>query len=90
MSRIQGVHVNTISSGLIVGPNGSAELVTVNVNNGVPGAVLSIYDGTSTGGDLKLMLDASSKSSHGYLIYCNKGIFYDLAGGNADITIGYS
>jgi len=88
--KIRHKHVNSVSSGLIVGANGSCELWTVNINNGASGAVLTIYDGISTAGDVVAMIDASSKSSHSYLAYCNKGLFFDLATANADVTICYS
>lgn len=69
--------------------NGAAILWTVNVNTGAPSATFTVYDGTSASGDVVAIIDASTKSSHAYMRLCHQGIFCVLAGGNADVTVGY-
>jgi len=73
----------------VAGVNGDAELWSVNINTGAASAVLKIYNNTSAvAADLIATIDASSPGSLWYGIYCPKGIFAVLSGGNADVTIG--
>jgi hypothetical protein len=73
----------------VVAPGGPAALWTVNVNTGAAGAILKIYDGTSSAGTLVATIDASTKSSQCFGVRCPNGIFADLSVGTADCTIGY-
>jgi hypothetical protein len=82
-SRISSITNKIVTSG-------SAVLWTVNVNTGAASGVLKIYNGTSLGGTLIAVIDATSKSSHCYGILCPSGIFIDLTGGAADCTVGYA
>ena len=81
----------TSVTGINVAPaNGNAVLHTVNINTGAVSARLDIYDGTSTGGNLKASIDATSKSSHYFGFVCPNGIYANLVGGAADVSIGYT
>lgn len=82
-------HVSTISSGLIAPTSSGAVLWNVNVNTGSAGALLKIYDGTSTSGTLVASIDCSQIATLWYAVYCPSGIFFDLSVGAADVTIGY-
>lgn len=68
---------------------GSAILWTVNVNTGAPSATVTVYDGEDANGNIVAIIDATTKSSHAYMRKCNAGIYVVLAGGNADVTVGY-
>ena len=78
---------STVASGRVSGPG---TLWTVNVNTGATSAVLTIYNSDAASGTPVAVIDASSPSSRAYGVYCSNGIFVDLSGGNADVTIGYS
>lgn len=82
--------IATTSTGIIASANSNTELWSVNINTGATSAVFKLYDGTSASGTLIATIDASTKSSHAYGVLCNGGIFFDLSGGNADITVGYA
>lgn len=77
-------------TGIIANQNSNTELWSVNVNTGAASAVFKIYDGTSASGTLVATIDASTKSSHAYGVICNGGVYYDLSGGNADVTVGFA
>lgn len=79
--------VSTVTSLKVSGPG---MLGTVNVNTGATSAVLTIYDAESASGSPVAVIDASAPISRGYFIYCHNGIFVDLSGGNADVTIGHT
>lgn len=81
-----GHHLSAAGSFTLTGPT---TLWTVNVNTGAPSATLTIYNNTSATGDVKAVIDASTKSSHAYGIFSHIGLHVVLAGGNADVTIGY-
>lgn len=70
--------------------NGNSVLWTVNICTGATSARLDIYDGTSTSGLLRASIDATTKSSHCFGIVCNRGIYANLVGGAADVTLGYT
>lgn len=74
----------------VIARAGGTTIWTVNVNTGASGAILTIYNGTSASGDLVATVDASAVVSLAYGVYCPEGIFIELAGGAADITIGYA
>jgi hypothetical protein len=80
---------STNATGIIANTRGNAILWTVNVNKGVAGSTLKIYDGVSSSGTLVAEVDASTKSSHGYGVHCQQGIYFELTG-NAQATIGYA
>lgn len=82
-------HANTVSSGRVAEAGGGAVLWNVNINTGASGAVLNIYDGTSTSGILVASIDCSQIATVWYAVYCPNGIFYDLTVAAADVTIGY-
>lgn len=82
--------IRTVSTLVVAQADGAAILWTVNVNTGAAGAILKIYDGTSSSGTLIATIDASTKSSHAFGVMCNKGIFVDLSVGTADCTIGFA
>lgn len=87
---IRAKHVAAISSGQVVGGvNAWPTLWSVNVNTAAGSAVLKIYNGTSAAGELIASIDASGKGSYVYGVGLKDGIFYDLSGGNADVTIGF-
>lgn len=79
----------TSVAGLLVAPAGGSVLESVNINTGAVSARLDLYDGTSTSGALKASIDATSKSSQYFGIVCRNGIYANLVGGAADVTIGY-
>lgn len=81
-------HISSTGTGIVAQPGG-AELGTVNINTGAASAVLTLYNGTSGSGTVVAVVDASTKSSHAFVVLCENGIYYDLAGGNADVTIGF-
>ena len=81
--------IASVGTGLIAEEDGGATLWTVNVNTGAPSAILKIYDGESAAGTLIAEIDASSKSSVAYGCLCDDGIYWQLSGGNAQVTIGY-
>lgn len=62
----------------------------MNVNTGATSAVVTIYNAESASGTPVAVIDASAPISRCYAIYCPGGIFVDLSGGNADVTIGYA
>lgn len=82
--------IASTGTGVITGANSNAELWSININTGASSAIFKVYDGTSASGTLVATIDASTKSSHAYGVICNGGIFYDLSGGNADVTVGYA
>jgi hypothetical protein len=88
MNAFQSYRLNAVGNAIVT--SGSSILGTVNVNTGGASAVLTIYDGTSASGIVKAVIDASTKSSHGYLILCSNGIYIALSGNDADVTIGYT
>ncbi len=63
---------------------------TVNVNTGATSAVLTIYNSATASGTPVAIIDASAPISRCYGVYCPDGIFVDLSGGNADVTVGYA
>lgn len=81
--------INTVTQKQLAPAGGDAQLWTVNVNTAAAGAVLTIYDGTSTSGAKVATIDASKNGSYCYGVVCKNGIFLDLAVGTADCTIGY-
>lgn len=82
-------HLSATGTGTIIGgPNSWPVLWSVNVNTAAGSAVLKIYNGTSASGELVASIDASGKGSFVYGVAMKDGIFYDLSGGNADVTIG--
>lgn len=84
-------HVNTISSGVVAPASGGAIFWVANVNTGSGTAVLKVYNNTSAvAADLVASIDCTAIASLWYGVYCPKGIFYDLSGGAADVTIGYA
>lgn len=87
---LQSARLTSVAGALVAPANGNAVLWTVNICTGASSARLDIYDGTSTSGALKASIDATSKSSHCFGIVCNRGIYANLVGGAADVTIGYS
>jgi hypothetical protein len=70
--------------------HGPSTLGTVNIGTGDTTAVFTIYDGTSDSGNIVAVLDATTKSSHGYLTFCPNGIYCVLSGGDADITVAHT
>lgn len=86
----QSARLTSVAGILIAGANGATVLHTVNINTGATSARLDIYDGTSTAGNLKASIDATSKSSHYFGIVCQNGLYANLVGGAADVTVGYS
>lgn len=86
---LRSKHLSATGTGILAPAGGDAELWTVNINTGAASATLKIYDGTSATGTLVAQIDATTKSSHCYGIFCRGGIYYDLSGGNADVTIGF-
>jgi hypothetical protein len=87
-------HVNVAATGSakVAEANGGAIFWNVNINKTAASAVLKVYNNTSAvAADLVCTIDcATTIGSLWYAIYCPKGIFYDLSGGNADVTIGFS
>lgn len=84
----RSLNITSITTGLVSGAG--AELGTVNINTGAGSAVLTLYNALSADAAKKIAtIDASTKSSHAFVIYCENGLFYALSGGNADVTIGF-
>lgn len=84
----RSLNITSIASGLVSGPG--SELGTVNINTGAGSAVLTLYNALSADANKKIAtIDASTKSSHAFVVYCEIGLFYALSGGNADVTIGF-
>lgn len=81
-------HQHISSVGTYVIARSSSELGTVNVNTGAGSAILTIYNSAAGSGDIVAVIDATTKSSHAFVVYCAAGITAVLAGGNADVTIG--
>lgn len=80
-------HISATGSALILANQGN--VAAVNVNTGASSAVLTLYDGLDNTGNVAAVIDASSSCSKVYLVHFHTGIYYTLAGGNADITISY-
>lgn len=78
---------STVTSGRVSGPG---TLWTVNVNTGASSAVVTVYDSDAASGTPVAVIDASAPISRAYGVYCHNGIFVDVSGGNADVTIGYA
>lgn len=81
-------HKHISSTGTYVIAAGDAELSTVNINTGAGSATLTVYNSAAGSGDVVAVIDATTKSSHGFIVACPLGITAVLAGGNADVTIG--
>lgn len=64
-----------------------ATLGIVNVNTAKASAVVDVYDGQSTTGTKVASIDASSKGSNIYLIRCENGVYAQLTGATADVTV---
>lgn len=77
------------AQGTVPVTEGRAALMTVNVNTGATSAVLTIYNGTAIAANKVAVIDASTASSKGFGVQCEAGILAVLAGGDADVTIGY-
>lgn len=80
--------ITATGSGIIADADGEATLWTVNINTGATSAILKLYDGVAATGT-PITIDATTKSSHAYGFAMRNGIYYDLSGGNADVTVGY-
>lgn len=73
-----------------VSHDGRSVLRRVTVNKGTASAVVAIYDATAavgTGGTLIASIDASSKSNALYDVECNNGVYVNMTGANADVTV---
>lgn len=81
------MHLSATGTGTISGAD--TVLWTVNINTGASSAVLTLRNGT-VGGSIIAVIDATTKSSHAFGTLHKTGIYYDLSGGNADVTIGYA
>jgi hypothetical protein len=75
------------SAGNLPVASGPSELGIVNVNAGAASAVLTVYDNTAGSGTVVAVVDASVEGSYGYGVYCSRGIYAVLSGGNADCTV---
>lgn len=65
-------------------------LLLVTVNTGGAGAVLKIYDGTSSSGTLIATIDASSRGTLTYAVRTSShNLFWQLSTAAADITLVY-
>lgn len=81
-------HIAATSTG-ILSPQTHTNLVCVTVNTGAASAILKLYDGQdSTSGTLVAQIDASVGGAYWFGgARLSKGLYFDLSGGNADITI---
>jgi hypothetical protein len=65
-----------------------ALLYTVNVTKATTSAVVTVYNGTSTSGQVMATIDASVKGSYSFWdMRFPLGIFAKLTGANANVTI---
>ena len=83
------VHLTTSGQTQRIGGNNAwSTLWTVNVNTAAAAAALTIYDGDSSGSVIAVV-DATSAKSLCYGVVAKNGLYLSLAGGNADVTVGY-
>ena len=94
MSAFNYTHINANTTGTQVGPasaNVTLHAVTIN-SKGATANLLTIYDGTSTGGTVIAVVDTTV--TFGTLVYdvvTTNGIFVVLAAGTAaDLTISWA
>lgn len=77
------------AAGSLLVQTGNCTLWTINVNTPAPGATLTVYDNTSAAGT-SWEIDCSTPGSYAYGVRMRTGIFVVMAGGDADVTIGYA
>lgn len=92
------LHFTSAGDSHSAGGNGeSAMLAQVNINTAAASAVLTVYKGPfspstpSTTGTKVATIDCSNNSSRSltYMIRCPGGIYAQLTGGNADVSLIY-
>ena len=84
----QAIHLSASGASSSVGTTSShAILGYVNINTAKASAVLDIYDGTSTTGTKVASIDASALGYHRYMIRCENGVYAQLTGATADVTV---
>lgn len=82
--------LSAVGSFSVGGPGSSVVLGTVNVGVAAASAVVKVYNGTSAAGTQVAQIDATTTGSYGFLVTLDAGLFVDLSGGNADVTVGYA
>lgn len=75
-------------SGTIASAPG-AVFAYVNVGTAAASATIDIRDGTSSSATLIATIDCSATGTYWYMAACTQGLYYNLSGGNAKVTIGY-
>lgn len=81
-------HLSATGTGAISPANSTTVLVSVTVNTAASSAVLKLYDGQDNTGTLVAQIDASAQGNYWFGgVRLHAGLYYDLSGGNADITI---
>lgn len=81
------VHLATNGDTAMLGGVGSgANLISVNVNKGGIGAILTLRVANSTGAVIAV-ITASTPFDYQYGCLVNNGIYCALTGGNADVTV---
>jgi hypothetical protein len=83
--------MTTSTTASIATANGGAVLWSVNVNTGGSGAILKIYNDTTsaTASNCVATIACTNQGSFWYGIRCPNGIFAAISVANADVTIGY-
>lgn len=90
MNASGAIYLST-QTGVGVGAAGAEVcLFDVNVGTSAASAVLTLYDGTGTGGVVKAVIDASAKGTYHFSgLRFPAGLYADLTGGNAKVTVTY-
>jgi hypothetical protein len=65
------------------------DLIAVIVNTAAASAVVTVYDGTSSGAPAIATIDASATGNFFYNCACINGLTVVTSGGNANVTVIY-
>lgn len=84
MSTAGGAAVHLAASG-VVAETGGGILHTLNVNKGAASATATLYDGTSTGGAVIAVIDASVAQTFTYDAILRSGLYIGISG-SIDVT----
>lgn len=65
-----------------------AQLLSITVGTAAASAVITVYDGTSTSGEVRALIDGNVVDSHPfYGSRFGRGLFVKLTGGNAKVSV---
>lgn len=85
----QYAHISTQTTGVLKSAPGS--LVSVTINTKAATAVLTLFDNTAASGKVIAVIDCSGATQGlPFKLDFAVGLSYQLAGGNADVTVSFS